>query len=100
MSYQFKLLQENQDSIQSNSQKKIVQEMIDIIPSEVTPIFGVESGVEAEQFLMVSHFEGMDKAIEVHFMVFICLLTLFDCGYCLDLMLIIMLQYTMVVQLL
>jgi len=53
------LLQENQNSIQSNNQKQIVQEMIDITPSMVTPIFGVESGVEAEQFLMLSHFEGM-----------------------------------------
>jgi hypothetical protein len=53
------LLQENQNSIQSNNQKQIVQEMIDITPSMVTPIFGVESGVEVEQFLMLSHFEGM-----------------------------------------
>ncbi len=85
------MLQENQDSIQSNNQKQIVQEMIDITPSMVTPIFGAESGVEAEKFLMMSHFEGMSKALEVHFMVFICLLTLFNCGYCFDLMLMIML---------
>jgi hypothetical protein len=65
--------------------------MIDIIPSMVTPIFGVESGVEAKQFLVVSHFEGMNKALEVHFMVFIYLLTLFNCNYCLDFMLMIML---------
>jgi hypothetical protein len=65
--------------------------MIDITPSMVTPIFCVESGVEAKKFLMVSHFEGMNKALEVHFMVFICLFTLFNCSYYLDLMLMIML---------
>ncbi len=57
----------------------------------VTPIFDVESGVEAKQFLMVSHFEGMNKALEVHFMVLIYLLILFSCSYFLDLMLMIML---------
>jgi len=65
--------------------------MIDITPSMVTPIFGVESGVEVEQFLMVSHFKGMNKALEVHFMVFICLLFLFIYSYCLESMLMIML---------
>ncbi len=65
--------------------------MIDITPSMVKPIFGVENGVEVEQLLMVSHFEGMSKALHVHFMVSICLLTLFNCSYCLDLMLMIML---------
>jgi len=85
------LLQYNQDSIQSSNQKQIVQEMIDITPSMVTPIFGVESGVEVEQFLMVSHFEGMNKALKVHFMVFICFSILFNCSYYFDLMLMIML---------
>jgi hypothetical protein len=66
--------------------------MIDITPSMVTPIFGVESGVEVEQFLMVSHFKGMNKALEVHFMVFIYLLILFIYSYCFDLMLMIMLR--------
>ncbi len=66
--------------------------MIDIIPSMVTPIFGVESGVEVEQFLTVSHFEGMNKALEVHFMVFICILILFIYSYYLDSMLMIMLR--------
>jgi hypothetical protein len=37
--------------------------MIDITPSMVKPIFGVESGVEVEQLLMVSHFEGMSKTL-------------------------------------
>jgi hypothetical protein len=54
----------------------------------VTPIFGAESGVEAKQFLMVSHFKGMSKALEVHFMVFVYLLILFNCSYCFDSMLI------------
>ncbi len=58
----------------------------------MTPIFGVESGVEVEKFLMVSHFEGMNKALKVHFMVFICLLILFICSYFLDSMLMIMLR--------
>jgi hypothetical protein len=65
--------------------------MIDIVPSMVTPIFGAESGVELEYFLMVSHFEGISKALKVHFMVFICLLILFNYNYCLDSMLLIML---------
>jgi len=65
--------------------------MIDITPSIVTPIFGAESGVEVEQFLMVSHFKGMNKTLEVHFMVFIYLLILFIYSYCFDLMLMIML---------
>jgi hypothetical protein len=37
--------------------------MIDIISSMVTPIFGADSGVESKQFLMVSHFESMSKAL-------------------------------------
>jgi hypothetical protein len=40
------LFQQNQNSIQLSNQKQIVQELIDIIPSMVTPIFGVESGVQ------------------------------------------------------
>jgi hypothetical protein len=58
----------------------------------VTRIFGVESGVEVEQFLMVSHFEGTNKVLEVHFMVFICLLILFIYSYYIDSMLMIMLR--------
>jgi hypothetical protein len=57
------LLQQNQDSIQSSNRKQIVQEMIDIISSMVTPIFGADSGVESKQFLMMSHFKSMNKAL-------------------------------------
>ncbi len=55
----------------------------------VTPIFCAKNGVEAKQFLMVSHFEGMNKALEVYFMVL--------SSYFPNLMLMIMLRYTMVV---
>jgi predicted Co/Zn/Cd cation transporter (cation efflux family) len=64
--------------------------MIDIIPSIVTPIFGVESGLEVEQFLIV--FEGINKSLHVHFMVFICLLILCIYSYRFDSMLMIMLK--------
>jgi hypothetical protein len=64
--------------------------MIDIIPSMVTPVLCAKSGVEAEQFLMVSHFKAMNKDIEVHFMVFIYLLILFNYNYFFDSILMIM----------
>jgi hypothetical protein len=33
---------------------------------------------------MVSHFEGMNKVLEVHLMVFICTSILFNYSYCFD----------------
>ncbi len=36
----------------------------------VTQIFGVESSVEAKQFLMVSHFEGMRGTFHGFYLLF------------------------------